>query len=148
MIGMTTTLVFVLSMGLAYGVAALLALRPAGAPGRRAAPVLAAAGSVAGSVAAVLTILGRGSFTLEIPSALPELALVFRLDPLGSAFLFLTGLVGAPAAVYSLDYAPGGHGARAGRLAGALLPLFLLSMSLVVMAANAFTFLLFWEAMT
>jgi len=107
---------------------------------------LIALGSAAASAAAILALQPGAPAGLVLPSVLPDLALVFRLDHLGAAFLFLVGLVGAPAAIYSLHHAPAGHGG--GRLAEALLPLFLLSMCLVVLAANVFTFLFFWEGMS
>ena len=126
--------------------ALVLALVFAGGLGRRWRVALTTVGSVAAFVAAIATLEGGGFLALELPSSLPDVALVFRLDALGAVFLLLIGGVGAAAAIYSLEYAPAGHGE--GRLAGATLPLFLLSMSLVVMAANVFTFLLFWEGMS
>ncbi|HYS07000.1 MAG TPA: hydrogenase 4 subunit B [Candidatus Dormibacteraeota bacterium] len=132
-------------MGAGYLGAALLAVLRAG---RRSGVALVTCGSVAGSAAAILALLSDAQAGLGFPSPLPDLALVFHLDALGAAFLLLIGLVGAPAAIYSLEYAPGGHSAGGGRLAGTMLPLFLLSMSLVVLAANVFTFLLSWEGMS
>ena len=148
---MTSTLLVtgsLLAMAAAWLAAAILAAWPSSGRAAQVRVTLLAAGSVSGCIAATAGLLTNGLLGLEIPAALPELALVFRLDGLGAAFLLLVGLVGAPAAIYSLDYAPAGHRSAGGRLAGAMLPLFLLCMSLVVMAANVFTFLFFWEGMS
>ncbi|MBI1950852.1 MAG: hypothetical protein HYS34_05740, partial [Acidobacteria bacterium] len=155
----------VLLMIASYAGAAVAALFPGDGNSRRAAAILAAAGALAGSLAAAATLVSGGTFGLELPSALPAPALAFRVDALGAAFLFLIGLVAAPAALYGIGYAPDHHprrgdgpgapesgargaGAPGRRLAGVMFPLFLMAMSLLVTAHSVFTFLLFWEAMT
>ena len=155
----------VLLMVASYAGAAVAAFIPEETKSRRSAAILAAAGALAGALAAAAALFSGGTFGLELPSALPALALVFRVDALGAAFLLLIGLVAAPAALYGIGYAPDHHagrgngpgapesgargaGAPGRRLARVMLPLFLLAMSLLVTAHSVFTFLLFWEAMS
>lgn len=67
-------------------------------------------------------------------------------DNWSAVFLFLTGLAGVITSIYALGYAKGYFGKRI-RLLGSLWNLFLASMVLVVLAADALSFLLFWEIM-
>jgi formate hydrogenlyase subunit 3/multisubunit Na+/H+ antiporter MnhD subunit len=83
--------------------------------------------------------------TLHLPIGLPWVGAHFRLDPLAAAFLAVVNLGGATASVYAL-----GDGRRE-REPGRVLPFFLAflaGMNLVVLADDAFTFLLSWEFMS
>jgi hydrogenase-4 component B len=76
---------------------------------------------------------------------LPWLGAHFRLDPLSAAFLVVVNLGGATASLYGLG--DGRHEHEQGRV----LPFFcgfLAGMNLVVLADDAFTFLLTWEFMS
>ncbi len=80
-----------------------------------------------------------------LPLGLPWLGAHFRLDVLSAVFLGVVNLGGAAASVYALGY--GRHEHDPGRV----LPfygVFLAGMNLVVLAADAFTFLLSWETMS
>src|SRR5690606_26702576 len=66
------------------------------------------------------------------------------LDPLGGAFLAVTGAVAACAAVYGIGYTRHGSG---GRVPQAATPLFVGAMLTVPAAASVGTFLLAWELM-
>lgn len=87
-----------------------------------------------------------GSTTLlSLPLGLPWLGAHFRLDPLATFFLIVIDLGGAAASVYGLGY--GRHETAPHRV----LPFFaafLAGMNLVVLADDAFTFLLCWEFMS
>ena len=61
-------------------------------------------------------------------------------------FLLLTGLAGTIISLYGIDYAKGYLGKRIRQLTG-LWNFFLLSMMLVLLAADAFTFMVAWELM-
>ena len=75
--------------------------------------------------------------------------LALRLDALGAFFLVLIGLGAIPAAMYGAGYTAAYNDGRASlRLLGAMLNLFLLTMSLVALADNVLTFLLMWEGMS
>ena len=145
-------------MAVSYIAAAAAALLFEDDRARRVTGLLSAAGALSGMGAAALGLAAGRSSVLELPSALPEAALEFSLDALSAAYLILIGLVAVPAAIYSLGYGPErAVGAVDGALgrhstgwqpARAIVPLFLLAMSLVVLANSVFTFLLFWEVMS
>lgn len=67
-------------------------------------------------------------------------------DKWSAVFLLLTGCGGAITSIYALGYAKSYLGSRL-RLLGGLWNLFLASMVYVLLAADAFSFLLFWEIM-
>ncbi|SHK43473.1 Formate hydrogenlyase subunit 3/Multisubunit Na+/H+ antiporter, MnhD subunit [Selenomonas ruminantium] len=68
------------------------------------------------------------------------------VDGWAAAFLLIIGLSGTAVSIYGLGYGRGYLGARIRQLAG-LWNLFLGSMVLVVLAGDAFTFILAWEVM-
>ena len=139
----------IVPMLVAYLAGALGALFLPGASARWASSLCAAAGALLGLACAADVLARGGSIALSIPCSVPLLSLEFALDPLGAFFLALLGLVAVPASIYGGGYL-GAHDRRPSevRLIGAMLNLFLLAMSLVVMAAGVFTFLLFWEGMS
>ena len=82
---------------------------------------------------------------LTLPLGLPWLGSLFRLDALSAFFLVVVNLGGAAASLYALGY--GRHEPEPARV----LPFFaafLAGMNLVVLADDAFTFLLSWEFMS
>ena len=74
------------------------------------------------------------------------LVLHWHLDALSGFFLFLLGTSSFGSTVFASGYFRNGEGAPPGQI-GLLYHLFLASMSLVLLAADAFGFLLAWEAM-
>lgn len=128
------------------GALAFLVLR--GAPARWVGAFLALIAGVFAILSSLRVLLSGISLAFAVSLSLPALALTFKLDPLGAVFLLLIGAVTIPVALFSIGYTAGhGAGGSAG-MAGFMLHLFLLSMSLVVLAANVFTFLFFWETMS
>jgi formate hydrogenlyase subunit 3/multisubunit Na+/H+ antiporter MnhD subunit len=83
--------------------------------------------------------------TSRLPIGLPWLGAHFRLDPLAAAFLAVVTLGGATASLYGLGY--GRHEPEPGRVLP-FFPAFLAGMNLVVLADDAFTFLVTWEFMS
>ncbi|MCC7284133.1 MAG: hydrogenase 4 subunit B [Acetobacteraceae bacterium] len=83
--------------------------------------------------------------SIVLPVGLPWLGTHLRLDALSAFFLVVAGLGGTAASLFALGYA--GHDPASARLAP-LLPLFLGAIVLVLLAADAFTFLLAWELMS
>jgi hydrogenase-4 component B len=67
---------------------------------------------------------------------------------LGAVFLIVIGLVGFASATYAFGYSRQYVGRYSLRLAGAVFNVLLLALSLQVMADNALTFLILWEAMS
>jgi formate hydrogenlyase subunit 3/multisubunit Na+/H+ antiporter MnhD subunit len=83
------------------------------------------------------------SFTL--PLGLPWLGANFRLDALSAFFLVVVNLGAAAASVFAIGY--GRHEIAPERVLP-FYPAFLAGMNLVVMADDAFTFLVSWEFMS
>src|SRR6202795_1003096 len=82
---------------------------------------------------------------LVLPIGLPWLGAHFRLDALASFFLVVVNLGGAAASLYGLGY---GHHDPAPHRVLAFFPAFLAGMNLVVLADDAFSYLLCWEFMS
>jgi hydrogenase-4 component B len=127
---------------------AITALLPRSSLSRRFAALGAVIGGIGALGAALQVLLLRQSIAITLSGADPLLRFTFCLDPLGALFLLLIGLVVIPSAVYGLGYTDHGPAAPPPRLLGCMLNLFFISMSLLVMAANVLTFLVFWEAMS
>jgi hydrogenase-4 component B len=73
---------------------------------------------------------------------------MLSLDRMSGFFLFLVCAVSVPAVAYSLPYVTHHYGKSHAAWYWALLPLFLLSMIIVVTGATAFAFFAGWELMT
>ena len=82
---------------------------------------------------------------LTLPLGLPWLGAHFRLDALAAFFLVVVNLGGAAASLYGLGY---GHHEPAPHRVLPFFPAFLAGMNLVVLADDAFSFLLCWEFMS
>ena len=82
---------------------------------------------------------------LTLPIGLPWLGAHFRLDALASFFLVVVNLGGASASLYGLGY---GHHEPAPHRVLPFFPAFLAGMNLVVLADDAFSYLLCWEFMS
>jgi hydrogenase-4 component B len=102
--------------------------------------------SVIALAAAIAHIAGLSqSKTLILPLGLPWLGANFRLDALAAFFLVVVNLGGATTSLYALGY--GVHEPLPGRVLP-FVPAFLAGMNLVLLADDAFTFLLCWEFMS
>ena len=138
-------------------VAALLALSPI-AVAASAAPrgARAATSLVYGACLIITLILGaialfalyRNSATTSVvtlPLGLPWLGAHFRIDALAAFFLVVVNLGGAAASLFALGY--GRHEHSPQRVLP-FYPAYLAAMNLVVMADDAFSFLVSWEFMS
>src|SRR5947199_775711 len=121
------------------------AVLPALAPSPRAVRVVAAIGALAGAsggfvAAAVVLATGR-ALDLSFPQlAAPAGGIALHLDGLGAIFLALVAAVTLPVAVYGVTYtAAYDDGRHSLRAFGLMFNGFLLAMSLVPCAGNAFT---------
>ncbi len=99
------------------------------------------------------TAVAAGSFwrgdLLELDlSYLAPFSFTLTVDRLSAFFLLLICGVGAAVALFSTSYIERHYEGRRRDWIGILLPLFLLSMVLVVTASTAFAFLFGWELMT
>ncbi len=135
------------------GVAALVLLAPiAIALGRspRGGAAIYGASLVVTLVLGLLALLhlfeysGRMS-SVELPLGLPWLGAHFRIDALGAFFLIVVNLGGAAASLFALGY---GQHEHAPQRVLPFYPVYLAAMNLVVMADDAFSFLVSWEFMS
>ncbi len=140
---LAVALVCVLAL-IATGIASVFVhRRVAGRPLVYGLAALANLGLLAVGLYALLGALAPQSDTL--PLGLPWLGARFRLDALSALFLVVANLGGCAASIFGLGY--GRHEHEPGRV----LPFyaaFLSGMNLVVLADDAFTFLLSWEFMS
>src|SRR6266853_1342674 len=83
--------------------------------------------------------------SLRLPLGLPWIGAHFRIDALAAFFLAVVNLGGASASLFALGY--GRHEEAPGRVLP-FYPAFLAGMNLVVLADDAFTFLVSWEFMS
>ena len=143
-----TLLFLAMLAGYLVGAAAAV-LSPNDATARRLAVVGVVIGGGA-SLAVAIGVLAIGApLAIEAPALLSVAdGLVFRLDGLGAFFLMLVGLLAVPCGIYGAGYAQTYEGRYSVRFLGAMLNLFLLTMSLVPCSANILTFLLMWEGMS
>jgi len=106
---------------------------------------LGAAGGLVLALAAY-PALSADAQTLLLPLGLPDLPFHLRLDSLSAFFLLLLGAVSAGISLYAGDYfADSGDGNI--RLIGLQYHLFLASMALVLLADDAYLFMVAWECM-
>src|SRR6266436_3416942 len=102
---------------------------------------------VAASLGAIYWLVGgkANASEMTLPIGLPWLGAHFRLDVLASFFLAVVNLGGASASLYGLGY---GHHDAAPHRVLPFLPAFLAGMNLVVLADDAFSYLVCWEFMS
>jgi hydrogenase-4 component B len=132
--------------------AALIALGPlAAAIGRSAwaTPVTYGASLILSAtvlIAALTHLLGGAApENVTLPIGLPWLGAHFRIDALSAFFLIVVHLGALSASLFALGY--GKHETAPGRVLPFYSP-FLAGMTLVVLADDAFTFLVSWEFMS
>jgi formate hydrogenlyase subunit 3/multisubunit Na+/H+ antiporter MnhD subunit len=95
---------------------------------------------------ALLNLLAPATIeTVTLPLGLPWLGARFRLDALSEFFLVVVNLGAAAASLYGFGY---GRHEEAPQRVLPFYPLFLAGMNLVVIADDAFSFLLTWEFMS
>jgi hydrogenase-4 component B len=96
---------------------------------------------------ALLALLGvsRGPLVAALPLGIPWLGAHFRLDALAAFFLAVVSLGAAAASLFAIGY---GRHEPAPRRVLPFYPAFLAGMTIVVLADDAFTFLVSWEFMS
>jgi hydrogenase-4 component B len=137
----------------AYAVGLLLALAMLGFYGARgrlgcrliyAGCTLVCAGLAA---IALLALFGAGAGTqsVQLPVGLPLCRTLLGLDPLSAAFAFIINLSAAIVSAYAIGY--GTHASEPQRVLP-YYPAFIAAMNLVLLAQDAFSFLVGWELMS
>jgi formate hydrogenlyase subunit 3/multisubunit Na+/H+ antiporter MnhD subunit len=133
------------------GVAALLALAPIAGIIRGDQHATALTYGLSLAVALVLAatgiagLIGDATSAMTLPVGLPLIGAHFRIDALASFFLIVVNLGGAAASLYALGY---GRHEEAPRRVVPFYPAYLAGMNLVVLADDAFSFLVAWEFMS
>ena len=105
-------------------------------------------GALCGAVLALLafTSLSTPPERAVLIVGLPDLPMHLRRDALSSLFLFLLGSASAGISVFAAGYFRRGHGTSAGLLC-LQYHLFLASMGFVLLADDAYAFMVAWETM-
>src|SRR6266702_3691367 len=140
----------ILALSCAAALLAIAALAVALGRTASASPIVYAASLaasfvlLAGALARLVADPGQVS-TLTLPIGLPGLGAHFRLDALSAFFLGMANLGGSAASLYALGY---GRHETAPRRVLPFFAAYLAGMNLVVLADDAFTFLLTWEFMS
>ena len=93
-----------------------------------------------------LSAIGSGPEVAVLPIGLPQLPFHLRLDSLSSFFLILIGGVSAGVSLFAAGYFRQGEGTPPGLICFEY-HVFLASMALVVMADDAYMFMVVWETM-
>lgn len=135
------------------GILALAALAPAAIALRRTPQagnaVYGASTALAAAMCVSAALFLAGGFgqvsATSLPLGLPWLGAHFRVDALSAFFLVVVNLGGAAAGLFALGY--GRHEAFPERVLP-FYPAYLAGMNLVVLADDAFTFLVSWEFMS
>ena len=96
--------------------------------------------------AAALAAIGAPASTAVLPLGLPDLPFHLRLDPLGALFLLILGAAGASISLFSSGYFRASEGTPPG-LVCFLYHAFLAAMAGVLLADDAYLFMVAWEAM-
>jgi hydrogenase-4 component B len=109
-----------------------------------AACLVATAVALAAALVDLLAFADRAA-SVTLPIGLPWLGARFRLDALSAFFLGVVDLGAAAASLYALGY---GRHEKAPERVLPFFAAFLAGMNLVVLADDAFTFLLSWEFMS
>ena len=135
-----------LALSLSWIALGLLALAPL--PSAFARRALFGAGAAAGLALAGIgaRAVWQPASTLVLPLGLPDLPFHLRLDPLAGFFLLLLGAVAAGVSVYAIGYFRSEAAARL-RLICLQYHVFLAAMAFVVLADDAYLFMVAWETM-
>jgi hydrogenase-4 component B len=97
------------------------------------------------ALALVHLLGGHDAASVHLPVGLPWIGAHFRIDALAAFFLAVINLGAAGASLFAIGY--GAHETSPGRVLP-FYPAFLAGMNLVLLADDAFTFLLSWEFMS
>ena len=134
-----------------YGVAALLALAPVAVALSRSSRTSNVIYGASLIVTLALGAIGLESLfapsasIAELPLGVPWLGARFRIDALAAFFIIVVNLGGATASLFALGY---GRREETPERVLPFYPMYLAAMNLVVLADDAFSFLMSWEFMS
>jgi hydrogenase-4 component B len=143
---MTSALPLIVDAIVAWLAIGLLALVPTG--GGFIGRSLFVAGALVGIAISVIALTGIGDVaqTMVLPLGLPDLPFHLRLDALSAFFLVLLGGAAAGISVFSAGYFNASENASP-RLLCLQYHVFLAAMALVLVADDAYLFMVAWETM-
>jgi len=107
--------------------------------------IVSAALSIAAGISGLLM---HASAATLLPVGLPWLPMHTRLDALGAFFLLTIGALLIAVCIYSIGYVREYAGRKGFASLGIFMGLFVAGMQGIVLADDAFTFMLFWELMS
>lgn len=111
--------------------------------------LLLGTGSLAAIAAGIDPLLSQNVYTDTLPIGLPWLPWHVRLDPLAGFFLTLIGIVTFAVSLFGPAYVRGfEHGKQPLSVLGVFTGLFITGMLMVVVADDAFLFMVAWELMS
>jgi hydrogenase-4 component B len=93
-----------------------------------------------------LVAIAQPPAAIVLPLGLPDLPFHFRIDALSAFFLVLVGTVGAGVSMFAAGYIRRGEGTPPG-LQCLWYHIFLAAMALVLLADDAYAFMVMWETM-
>jgi len=99
-------------------------------------------------VAGFAGLMTHASVAVILPIGLPWLPMHARLDALGAFFLLTIGALLIAVAIYSIGYVKAYTERKGFASLGIFMGLFVAGMQGIVLADDAFTFMLFWELMS
>ncbi|HTY20946.1 MAG TPA: hydrogenase 4 subunit B [Geobacteraceae bacterium] len=108
---------------------------------------ITAVASLSAFIAGLLAVHRGGNTSAILQMGLPDLPFHLRLDPLAGFFLAVIGLLAFFVSVYSIDYVKGFSADRSITRFIVFFSLFIAGMFLVVLADDAFFFMVAWELM-
>ena len=97
-------------------------------------------------LAGIFLATGHAAQVRTLPLGLPDLSFHLRLDALSGFFLFLLGAAGVGISIFAAGYFRSGAG-TAPALLGLQYHVFLASMAMVILADDAYLFMVAWETM-
>lgn len=97
-------------------------------------------------VAGEFLLAGRAPQTMTLALGLPDLPFHLRLDALSAFFLMVLGVAGAGISTFAAGYFRSGEGTAPGLL-GLHYHVFMASMAVVMLADDAYLFMVAWETM-
>jgi hydrogenase-4 component B len=119
-----------------------------GKTSRRTALLILLSGLACITTAALICFFTGADYSQTIYSLTTDIVFNIYMDRLSSFFIALVGIVGFCCTIYSFSYIEHSGSEKRRQISTALLPLFILSMLMVVASANMFCFLFFWEIMS
>src|SRR5262245_16858448 len=131
---------------LALGIAGLLRPRRIGYVAHMLFPAGALVSFCIATVAGIALAKGRLPQVLVLPLGLPDLPFHLRLDALSCFFLLLLGMAGTGISMFAAGYFRSGEGTAPGLLTLQYY-VFLVSMAAVLLADDAYFFMVAWETM-